>query len=322
MSSSVSQTSSRTTLPPPRQQELATQFVCPYCGAVNDEPQGHCPHCTMENTPAARNATKARIGPWYVLQKRNPAAPGMKFETLLSFVHKGRVKAHSIVRGPTTHQLWRFASQVKGLSREFGLCYSCGSELPAGALLCPQCNRAQSMTTHPDAFLESVDGESGAVVYRELPANLAGADNSSANSAATTMQDETSNAPDVEPAQVSPAMEQPPTESDEAQPPVENDRDIVIPSLPEEVSAPAERPTSARERLAQARRLRSFNANSIDSDGNGDHSFEDAPPAPRQVGPTFVPGARPRPRHLLPGDAPGSRARCSSSFSLPRSDQD
>ena len=48
--------------------------------------------------------------------------PGMRFETLLSFVRKGRVRARSVVRGPTTHQLWRFAAHVKGLSREFGLC--------------------------------------------------------------------------------------------------------------------------------------------------------------------------------------------------------
>jgi len=38
----------------------------------------------------------------------------MKWETLLTFVRKGRVKPQSIVRGPTTHQLWRFAAHVKG----------------------------------------------------------------------------------------------------------------------------------------------------------------------------------------------------------------
>ena len=82
-----------------------------------------------ENTADTRKATKSRIGPWYVLQSRNPAAPGMTHDTLLGFVRKGRVKARSIVRGPTTHQLWRFACQVKGLSREFGVCYSCGGSI-------------------------------------------------------------------------------------------------------------------------------------------------------------------------------------------------
>src|SRR5262245_17436356 len=94
---------------------------CPYCGAIvsADVAGQPCPRCTMEDTPATRSATKARIGPWYVLQSRNPAAPGMKWTTLLQLVEKGQVTPRSVVRGPTTHQLWRFAAHVKGLSREF-----------------------------------------------------------------------------------------------------------------------------------------------------------------------------------------------------------
>src|SRR5688500_7404480 len=75
---------------------------CPFCGAVNDSEQAACPRCTMENSAATRKATKARIGPWYVLQTRNPAAPGMRFDTLLAFVRKGKVRPRSVVRGPTT----------------------------------------------------------------------------------------------------------------------------------------------------------------------------------------------------------------------------
>src|SRR3954462_13959005 len=109
--------------------------VCPFCGAINPRPSVDsfgttistpCPRCTMADTPATRQATKARIGPWFVRQVRNPSAPGMKFETLLALVKRGQVTPMSVVRGPTTHQLWRFAGNVKGLSREFGLCYSCG----------------------------------------------------------------------------------------------------------------------------------------------------------------------------------------------------
>ena len=145
---------------PPRTPEgirdsLRNKYVCPFCGSVNETEQGTCPRCTMENTAASRKATKVRIGPWYVLQTRNPAAPGMKFDTLLSFVKKGRVKPHSVVRGPTTHQLWRFAAQVKGLSREFGVCYSCGGSIAATAALCPQCNRLQDPPPNPDVLLES-----------------------------------------------------------------------------------------------------------------------------------------------------------------------
>src|SRR5687768_13532133 len=135
---------------------LQGRHVCPFCGSVNETMEGPCPQCTMGNTAETRKATKSRIGPWYVLQSRNPAAPGMKYQTLLGFVRKGRVKARSIVRGPTTHQLWRFACQVKGLSREFGVCYSCAGSIDRAARVCPQCNRPQDPPVDPDTFIEGV----------------------------------------------------------------------------------------------------------------------------------------------------------------------
>jgi hypothetical protein len=129
--------------------------VCPYCGAINERSSAPCPRCTMEDTPSTRAATKARIGPWYVLQSRNPSAPGMKWSTLLSLVNRGQVTPRSIVRGPTTHQLWRFAAHVKGLSREFGLCYSCGQDIEKIANQCPHCDRLQEPPINPDALLET-----------------------------------------------------------------------------------------------------------------------------------------------------------------------
>jgi hypothetical protein len=78
----------------------------------------------------------------------------------LNFVRKGRVKPRTVVRGPTTHQLWRFAAHVKGLSREFGLCYSCGGKIEASSTVCPQCNRLQLPPLNPDALLETGEAES------------------------------------------------------------------------------------------------------------------------------------------------------------------
>jgi hypothetical protein len=155
--------SPRTVMSPDAAQEIrdaiAGRHVCPFCGAVRDQSGGACPRCSMENSSASRQATKVRIGPWYVFQSRNPAAPGMKFETLLGFVRKGRVKARSVVRGPTTHQLWRFAAHVKGLSREFGICYSCGGAIERTASLCQHCNRLQEPPDDPDLFLEGQEQE-------------------------------------------------------------------------------------------------------------------------------------------------------------------
>ena len=141
---------------------LAAKHICPFCGSANAAPapgatNTPCPRCTMEDSAATRQATKARIGPWHVLQTRNPAAPGMRYATVLALIAKGQVTARSIIRGPTTHQLWRWAGHVRGLSREFGMCYSCGQAIDRTAVHCPNCDRSQEAPANPDALLEIRD---------------------------------------------------------------------------------------------------------------------------------------------------------------------
>lgn len=145
--------------------------ICPFCGSARDPSNTDdeiCPRCTMPDTPGSRRATRVRIGPWYVLQSRNPAAPGMKFEVLLGFLRKGQVTRRSIVRGPTTDQLWCQAVQVRGLSREFGVCWSCTNNIDPTTDVCPQCGKNQSPPPDPDTLLELPD-TSRAPIYREIP---------------------------------------------------------------------------------------------------------------------------------------------------------
>ena len=147
---------------------LAAKHICPFCGSANPAPAagssgGPCPRCTMEDSAATRQATKARIGPWHVLQTRNPAAPGMRYATLLALIAKGQVTARSIVRGPTSHQLWRWAGHVRGLSREFGMCYSCGQAIERTVTHCPNCDRSQEPPANPDALLESKEARAASV---------------------------------------------------------------------------------------------------------------------------------------------------------------
>lgn len=136
-------------------EEVVAQFVCPFCGTVSDNPHGPCRQCGMENSQATRAATRSKIGPWFVLQVRNPSAPGMSWSTLISLIERGRITPRSIVRGPTTGQLWRFAARVKGVSREFGTCWHCGDVVQRDARLCPSCKRLQQPPANPDAMLET-----------------------------------------------------------------------------------------------------------------------------------------------------------------------
>jgi hypothetical protein len=131
------------------------KHVCPFCGVVSLAIEEACPHCKMNVASATRAGTKALIGPWYVLQTKLPSIPGVTFARLLELVRKGRIQPRSVVRGPTTHQFWRFAIQVKGLSREFGLCYDCGAEIASDAETCPACSCSQSLPTDPHALLET-----------------------------------------------------------------------------------------------------------------------------------------------------------------------
>src|SRR5687768_11980339 len=140
--------------------------VCPVCGLAHEisedfDATAPCPRCTLADTPTTRNATKARVGPWHVRQMRNPWAPGMRWETLLALIKRGQVTKDSVVRGPTTHQLWKRASEVKGLSREFGVCYSCGGEVDSQANLCGHCNRLQEPPVNPNVLVETREFANG-----------------------------------------------------------------------------------------------------------------------------------------------------------------
>lgn len=147
------------------------RHVCPFCGTLNESAVTSCAKCTLMNTPQTRRVTRGRIGPWYVLQSRNPAAPGMKFDVLVGFIRKGQVTARSIVRGPTTHQFWRYAAHVRGVSREFGLCYACGADINTESHLCLHCGKTQGPPDEADVLLEVVLPEAGG---RLRPAATAG----------------------------------------------------------------------------------------------------------------------------------------------------
>lgn len=140
--------------------------VCPFCAHVRTEGTGSCPKCTMEDTPTTRRSTGERIGPWFVLQRKNPTAPGLRLSVLLTLARRGHVTARSIVRGPTTGQFWRYAGQVKGLSRVFGVCWHCGASVSPDAATCPRCRSAQEIPDDPDQFLES---HAALPVMREVP---------------------------------------------------------------------------------------------------------------------------------------------------------
>jgi hypothetical protein len=137
---------------PPQAEKFEIECLCPFCGSFNSQISQPCANCQQQDSVAARAATTRRQGPWYVLQENNPDAPGMNFDELVDLVRQQAVTSRSVVRGATTGQLWRLASRVRGLSREFGQCYSCAGDIDQDETICPHCDRVQTVLEHADVI--------------------------------------------------------------------------------------------------------------------------------------------------------------------------
>lgn len=121
------------------------QCLCPFCGSLNGGVGRVCARCQQAENSEAREAARQQSGSWFVLQADNTNAPGINFEQLRTLVQQGFVTPRSVVRGPGTGHLWRLASKVRGISRELGVCYSCGGNIETTEINCPHCDRAQSI---------------------------------------------------------------------------------------------------------------------------------------------------------------------------------
>jgi tetratricopeptide (TPR) repeat protein len=85
------------------------------------------------------------MGPWFVRDEARPFMPGFSEAILRHQVASGRVKADTIVRGPTTHQFWMRADQTPGLSRLLGKCHACGGNVTAQDESCGTCHADLSL---------------------------------------------------------------------------------------------------------------------------------------------------------------------------------
>ena len=129
--------------------------VCPFCaGGRPSVRQERCPRCGLADTPATRQPTAQRLGPWFSHQSRNPAAPGMNFRTLTELVGAGKLTADSIVRGPTSGQMWTRASRVRGVARLLGRCWKCGHAVSKTAQRCESCEVSQLPPASADVWLD------------------------------------------------------------------------------------------------------------------------------------------------------------------------
>jgi hypothetical protein len=112
---------------------------CVYCGQVIGRTDERCPHCKTSFSPAVRRASREVMGDWSYLDSRNPSGRGITFETLIKMIEKGRIRADSIVRGPTTHQDWLYAAEAPRLAKYLGMCPHCFAEAKPEDTYCTRC---------------------------------------------------------------------------------------------------------------------------------------------------------------------------------------
>ena len=126
---------------------------CPFCGKRLQGTPSRCPHCRMLLDEKTRRAAHRQTGPWFLLDARHPTAPGVSWRRFLALIEKGRVTRDSVVRGPSTHGLWRLAQDTPTVATRLGLCWFCHSPLPPDRAgnECPRCQAVLNAPEDPSA---------------------------------------------------------------------------------------------------------------------------------------------------------------------------
>jgi hypothetical protein len=130
--------------PKPRDLSMARNIVgvlCPYCAAVSSDIR-RCQTCGGHFDPLSRQATQNDMGPWFLLDRDHPSRPGCSYEKIRELARTGKVKAGTIIRGPTTKQFWTFASRTPSIANLVGFCHNCHSKAGADDFSCKACGAA------------------------------------------------------------------------------------------------------------------------------------------------------------------------------------
>ena len=79
------------------------------------------------------------MGPWFVRDAEHPFMAGMAYERLVELIDGGEVTRYTVVRGPTTGQLWTVVRKTPGLAHLLGDCHECNAKVEPAATRCSQC---------------------------------------------------------------------------------------------------------------------------------------------------------------------------------------
>lgn len=114
-------------------------ILCPYCGNTQSEPEDRCGACGGYFDSLSLKVTQQHMGPWFIRDRHRPFRPGASYEVIKREIEKGRIKATTILRGPTTRQFWSVARNVPGVAHLLGYCHACGAHCKPNDESCSEC---------------------------------------------------------------------------------------------------------------------------------------------------------------------------------------
>ncbi len=114
-------------------------LVCPICGETQRETSVCC-SCETPLDPNGLLHAEAAVGPWWIRDKEHPFSPGMTYDHIAALARKGKFERHSLLRGPTTRQLWTVARHVPGIAHLLGRCHKCDTHVEPKTRSCPECS--------------------------------------------------------------------------------------------------------------------------------------------------------------------------------------
>lgn len=116
-------------------------LACPLCGETQYE-QSVCKQCGGKLDADGLLLAEASFGPWFIRDEDNPFAPGMTYDLLVEKIGDKKLNRFSLVRGPTTRQLWILAKRVPGIAHLLGRCHRCDEHVDPTSLACHMCDVA------------------------------------------------------------------------------------------------------------------------------------------------------------------------------------
>jgi hypothetical protein len=82
---------------------------------------------------------EAEMGPWWIRREEFPFRPGMKYDLIADLARTEKIDKNTIIRGPTTKQLWNVAGRVQGIAHLLGKCHACGERVEPTSRACSAC---------------------------------------------------------------------------------------------------------------------------------------------------------------------------------------